>query len=96
MNSRQTLRQRQGLATAPDIERSGRRRAHVSEWKATPPTPLAALPTPKPTRWDRFATAAWRLHDGMPVVWALLGAIVLMASVAATVLIAASARGWSP
>ena len=97
--SNQTFRQRKGIARYQEIERMGRQRAHVAEWVATARTPSPALtvvPTPKPTAWDRLAAAGWRLHDGMPLVWALIGAIVLTASTAACVAIAAMALGWRP
>lgn len=96
MSNQQTLRQRHGIARSHDIEQLGRRRSHVGEWTATPRTPAAAV-APKPlSYWDRFAAAAWRLHDGMPWVWALLGAVVLIASGAVSIALAAMAFGWSP
>jgi hypothetical protein len=84
------------IAQYQEVERMGRRRTHAAEWTATQRVPLAAVPTPMPTRWDRFADAGWRLHDGMPMVWAGLFAVVLMASAAATVTIVAMAMGWLP
>lgn len=96
MSNQQTLRQRHGLARSHEIEHLGRRRSHVGEWTATPRVPVAAV-APKPlSYWDRVAAAAWRLHDGMPWVWALLGGLVLVASTGATVALAAMALGWQP
>jgi hypothetical protein len=75
------------------VERMGRRRAHEAEWKATDHrAPLRIVPPSPPTVWDRIADACWRLHDGMPLVWALASIVVLAASVASL----AIALGWQP
>jgi len=57
----------------------------------TPPAP-----PPRASWWDRFAEAGWRLHDGMPTVWALMGAVVLLASSGTGVALLAMLLGWQP
>jgi hypothetical protein len=55
-----------------------------------------AVRTPRASWWDRFAEAEWRLHDGMPTVWALMGAVVLLASSGTGVALLAMLLGWQP
>lgn len=86
------LRQRNAIRTARSLHR-----AAPAEWLATPKPRLATpTPAPQPSLGDRFAAWCWRLHDGMPAVWALLFALLLIVSGTTTVLIAAMAFGWRP
>lgn len=80
------------------VERAGKCHANVIEWTSAPtPRPrLAVVPPRKPSLTDRIAAAAWRLHDGMPLVWGLMAAIVLLASTGITVALTAMALGWKP
>lgn len=76
-----TLRHRAALQRA----RSMSRRPHLRLVKPRPPS-----------AWDRFAEAAWRLHDGSFLIWALLFVAVMAASCAATVALIAMSLGWTP
>lgn len=87
MSPTKNIRQRHAIAQFPKVDRIGRQRANIAEWTATKQPPPYLVPPPKPSRWDRFADAAWRLHDGMPWVWATLVAGLLIASGIATVFI---------
>jgi hypothetical protein len=71
------------------------------------PLHLAWIAPPRKSRWerlvlasqefmDRSAEASWRLHDGMPAAWVFASAIVLSASFAATVCVAAMTFGGKP
>ena len=74
----------------------GQLRADEQQWHSTPPPKPVGVPMPRRRRSDRWAAAAWRLHDGMPLVWALLFAVLLIVSGAISVLLLASAFGWQP
>jgi len=82
-------------------------RAIERSWSNSAPPHLAWMASPHKSRWalvllafqklmDRSAEASWRLHDGVPAVWTLADVIVLTASAAATVCIAAMAFGYPP
>lgn len=52
---------------------------------------------PSKLAWhESVADAAWRLHDGMPAVWAAAAALVLILSSGAAVLLIAAILGWRP
>jgi hypothetical protein len=82
-------------------------RAIERSWGNSAPPHLAWIAPPHKSRWalvllafqafmDQTAEASWRLHDGMPAVWTLVGMMVLTASGAATVCIATMAFGYQP
>lgn len=60
------------------------------------PLPLVVVPNPKPSLADRFAAACWRLHDGMPIVWAVIGVCVLAPLVGLGAALLAMCFGWQP
>lgn len=82
----QTMQQRRAIRRYRDITP---RHAHVRLCDA--PLPVAVTPSPATTRADRIAAASWRLHDGMPWVWALMAAVVVVASLAIAASLIASA-----
>lgn len=70
----------------PTVPRNRRLRVPDAPW----PTGATAAPTRphQPTRAERLCERVWEIHDaGMALVWMLAGAVVMLASVAATVAI---------
>ena len=70
-----------------EATRTARSRQHPSvierEWLG-PTSPMFRMVRPvPPSRWERFAAACWRVHDGAVWLWAIAGVLVLLASVAA-------------
>jgi hypothetical protein len=103
--SAQSLRQPQAIRRY-QTTRIDHLRAIERSWSNPAPN-MAWIAPPRKSRWalvllafqklmDRSAEASWRLHDGVPAVWTLVGVIVLTASAAATVCIAATAFGYQP
>jgi hypothetical protein len=93
------LRHRQAVRRHQPIERIGRIKVNDRDWRAPPQLHTVRTPPALPPRaswWDRFAAAGWRLHDGMAAVWALMGAVVLIAGSGAGVALLAMLFGWQP
>jgi hypothetical protein len=104
--SAQQLRQLQAIGSHQP-KRIGQLKAIERSQGNPPPSHLVWIAPPRKRRWVRMvlafqrlmdcsAEASWRLHDGVPAVWTLVGVIVLTASAAATVCIAAMAFGYQP
>lgn len=76
--STQTLRQRNAIRSYRSQQNAA---AVENDWRATPV--LRVVPPvapPKPTRMDRVVATINRLHDGLPLLWAAAGIVVLYQS----------------